>query len=213
MQVGSPDEVAYQIKWINKDKLTNRSELFNKSYDGEYLKKTNGRKQLKKALISGITGQDGSYLAELLLEKGYEVHGIKRRASIFNTQRIDHIFQDPHVPNPQLKLHYGDLTDTSNLTRLISEIEPDEIYILERSHMLLYLLRHQNIQQMSMRLVHCECLRRFAFWVWRRKLGFIRHHLQNYMGLFKKHRATRDDAILSSLSIRSFENVHLLDNG
>ena len=85
---------------------------------------------MKKALISGITGQDGSYLAELLLEKGYEVHGIKRRASIFNTQRIDHIFQDPHVPNPQLKLHYGDLTDTSNLTRLISEIEPDEIYNL-----------------------------------------------------------------------------------
>lgn len=85
---------------------------------------------MKKALISGITGQDGSYLAELLLEKGYEVHGIKRRASTFNTQRIDHIFQDPHLPNPQLKLHYGDLTDTSNLTRLISEIEPDEIYNL-----------------------------------------------------------------------------------
>jgi GDPmannose 4,6-dehydratase len=85
---------------------------------------------MKRALISGVTGQDGSYLAELLIEKGYEVHGIKRRASMFNTQRIDHIFQDPHVPNPHLKLHYGDLTDTSNLTRLISEIEPDEIYNL-----------------------------------------------------------------------------------
>ena len=84
----------------------------------------------KKALITGITGQDGSYLAEFLLEKGYEVHGIKRRASHFNTQRIDHIYQDPHEPHPKLKLHYGDLSDSSNLTRIISEIEPDEVYNL-----------------------------------------------------------------------------------
>ena len=84
----------------------------------------------KKALITGITGQDGSYLAEFLLEKGYEVHGIKRRASSFNTQRIDHIYQDLHAPNPKLKLHYGDLTDTSNLTRILREVEPDEIYNL-----------------------------------------------------------------------------------
>lgn len=84
----------------------------------------------KIALITGITGQDGSYLAELLLEKGYEVHGIKRRASSFNTERIDHIYQDPHFKNPKLFLHYGDLTDSSNLIRLIKEIEPDEIYNL-----------------------------------------------------------------------------------
>ncbi len=84
----------------------------------------------KIALITGITGQDGSYLAELLLEKGYEVHGIKRRASNFNTQRIDHIYQDPHAPNPQMKLHYGDLTDSSNLTRLLSMVQPDEVYNL-----------------------------------------------------------------------------------
>ncbi len=84
----------------------------------------------KTALITGITGQDGSYLAEFLLEKGYEVHGIKRRASSFNTQRIDHICQDLHAPAPQLKLHYGDLTDTSNLTRILREVEPDEIYNL-----------------------------------------------------------------------------------
>ena len=84
----------------------------------------------KVALITGITGQDGSYLAELLLEKGYEVHGIKRRSSLFNTDRIDHIYQDPHNPNPTLKLHYGDLTDTSNLTRIIAETMPDEIYNL-----------------------------------------------------------------------------------
>lgn len=86
--------------------------------------------QQKKALITGVTGQDGSYLAEFLLEKGYEVHGIKRRASLFNTQRVDHIYADPHGESSRFKLHYGDLTDTSNLTRLISQIEPDEIYNL-----------------------------------------------------------------------------------
>ena len=85
---------------------------------------------MKKALITGITGQDGSYLAEFLLEKGYEVHGMKRRSSSFNTQRIDHIYQDPHVNNQKFKLHYGDLTDTSNILRLLKEIEPDEIYNL-----------------------------------------------------------------------------------
>jgi len=85
---------------------------------------------MKTALITGITGQDGSYLAELLLEKGYEVHGIKRRASLFNTQRIDHIYEDPHVEHSRFKLHYGDLTDSSNLTRIISEVQPDEVYNL-----------------------------------------------------------------------------------
>lgn len=85
---------------------------------------------MKKALITGITGQDGSYLAELLLEKGYEVHGIKRRASLFNTQRVDHLFQDLHEEDVRFKLHYGDLSDASNLTRLLSEIRPDEVYNL-----------------------------------------------------------------------------------
>ena len=84
----------------------------------------------KKALITGITGQDGSYLAEFLLEKGYEVHGIKRRSSLLNTERVDHIYQDPHTSDARFKLHYGDLTDTSNLTRLVGEIAPDEIYNL-----------------------------------------------------------------------------------
>ena len=84
----------------------------------------------KKALITGITGQDGAYLTELLLEKGYEVHGIKRRASSFNTQRIDHLYQDPHIENRNLFLHYGDMTDTSNLIRIIQEVKPDEIYNL-----------------------------------------------------------------------------------
>ena len=84
----------------------------------------------KVALITGITGQDGSYLAEFLLEKGYTVHGIKRRASLFNTQRVDHIYQDPHVDNARFKLHYGDLSDTSNLIRIVQETQPDEIYNL-----------------------------------------------------------------------------------
>ena len=84
----------------------------------------------KVALITGITGQDGSYLAEFLLEKGYIVHGIKRRASSFNTARVDHIYQDPHTENARFKLHYGDLTDTSNITRIIQETQPDEIYNL-----------------------------------------------------------------------------------
>ncbi len=84
----------------------------------------------KVALITGITGQDGSYLAEFLLEKGYIVHGIKRRASSFNTQRVDHIYQDPHIENARFKLHYGDLTDTSNLVRIVQETQPDEIYNL-----------------------------------------------------------------------------------
>ena len=83
---------------------------------------------MKKAFITGITGQDGSYLAELLLEKGYEVHGLVRRSSSFNTGRIDHIYQDPHTPNPKLFLHYGDLTDGVNLTNLIHEIKPNEVY-------------------------------------------------------------------------------------
>ena len=87
-------------------------------------------KSQKVALITGVTGQDGSYLAELLLEKGYEVHGIKRRSSLFNTQRVDHIYQDPHTKNRNFILHYGDLSDSSNLVRLIQQIQPDEIYNL-----------------------------------------------------------------------------------
>jgi GDPmannose 4,6-dehydratase len=85
---------------------------------------------MKKALITGITGQDGAYLAELLLKKGYEVHGIKRRSSLFNTDRIDHLYHDPHEPDVKFKLHYGDLTDATNLIRIVQEVQPDEIYNL-----------------------------------------------------------------------------------
>ena len=85
---------------------------------------------MKKALITGITGQDGAYLAELLLGKGYEVHGIKRRTSLINTGRIDHLYKDPHEKNVKFKLHYGDLTDSTNIIRIIQEVQPDEIYNL-----------------------------------------------------------------------------------
>src|ERR1700742_1590422 len=84
----------------------------------------------KGALVTGITGQDGAYLAELLLNKGYDVHGIKRRSSLFNTDRVDHLYQDPHVDNQRFKLHYGDLTDSTNLIRIIQQVQPDEIYNL-----------------------------------------------------------------------------------
>ena len=85
---------------------------------------------MKRAFITGITGQDGAYLAELLLEKGYEVHGIKRRASLFNTARIDHLYQDPHESVVKFKLHYGDLSDSTNIIRIIQEVQPDEVYNL-----------------------------------------------------------------------------------
>lgn len=85
---------------------------------------------MKKALITGVTGQDGSYLTELLLSEGYEVHGIKRRASLFNTQRVDHLYQDPHIENQKFVLHYGDVSDSSNLVRIIQQVQPDEVYNL-----------------------------------------------------------------------------------
>ena len=93
-------------------------------------KKSTKKTMTKKALVTGITGQDGAYLAEFLLEKGYEVHGIKRRASIFNTDRIDHLYQDPHVENRNFILHYGDLTDATNLIRILQQVQPDEVYNL-----------------------------------------------------------------------------------
>ena len=84
----------------------------------------------KKALITGVTGQDGAYISELLLNKGYEVHGIKRRTSLINTQRVDHLYHDPHIDGKNFTLHYGDLTDSTNIIRLIQQIQPDEIYNL-----------------------------------------------------------------------------------
>ena len=100
---------------------------------------------MKKALITGITGQDGSYLAELLLEKGYEVHGIIRRASTFNTDRIEHLYNDPHINGTKLFLHYGDLADSTQLIKLLYDLEPDEIYNLARTIPRPRLFRHSRI--------------------------------------------------------------------
>ena len=105
---------------------------------------------MKVALITGITGQDGSYLAELLLSKGYEVHGLIRRSSSFNTGRIDHIYVDPHQPNPRLRLHYGDLMDGVGITNLIREIQPDEIYNLAaQSHVMVSFTMPQYTAQVD----------------------------------------------------------------
>jgi GDPmannose 4,6-dehydratase len=121
---------------------------------------------MKKALITGITGQDGSYLADFMLKKGYEVHGIKRPASLFNTDRIDHLYQDPHVANRNFILHYGDLTDSSNLIRIIQQVQPDEIY---------------NLGAQSHVAVSCGFWKRSEFSAWRRRAVFIRLPLPSFM--------------------------------
>ena len=136
----------------------------------------------KKALITGITGQDGSYLAEFLLEKGYEVHGIKRRASSLNTQRVDHIYEDPHTDKQNFILHYGDLTDSSNLTRILSEIEPDEVYNLgAQSHVAVSFETPEYTADVdaigSLRLL--EAIRFLGF---EKKQNSIKHRLLSYMG-------------------------------
>ena len=135
----------------------------------------------KVAIITGVTGQDGAYLAELLLKKGYIVHGIKRRASLFNTDRIDHLYQDPHVENKNFILHYGDLTDSTNLIRIIKQVQPDEIYNLAAmSHVAVsfdtpeYTANADGIgTYVSWKL--------FACLAWRRRLVFIKPLLPSFM--------------------------------
>ena len=141
---------------------------------------------MKRAIITGITGQDGSYLAEFLIEKGYEVHGIKRRASLFNTQRIDHIYQEPHAENKNLKLHYGDLTDTSNINRIISDIKPDEIYNLgAQSHVAVSFESPEYTADVDA-IGTLRLLEAIRFLGLENKTRFIRLRLQNYMGLCRK---------------------------
>jgi GDPmannose 4,6-dehydratase len=140
----------------------------------------------KVALITGITGQDGSYLAEFLLEKGYVVHGIKRRASSFNTERIDHLYQDPHVNHRDLILHYGDLSDTSNLVRIIQECQPDEIYNLgAQSHVAVSFESPEYTADVdgmgTLRIL--EAIRILGM---EKKTRFIKLRLPSCMGLFKR---------------------------
>ena len=122
---------------------------------------------MKKALITGVTGQDGAYLSEFLLKKGYIVHGIKRRSSLFNTSRIDHLYQDPHVDNRNFILHYGDLTDATNIIRIIQEVQPDEIYNLgAMSHVKVRFLKQSDCSDLQrrqefIRLLPLSCMARY----------------------------------------------------
>ena len=135
----------------------------------------------KKALITGVTGQDGSYLAEFLLEKGYEVHGIKRRASSLNTQRVDHIYEDPHTDKQNFVLHYGDLTDSSNLTRILSEVEPDEVYNLgAQSHVAVSFEAPEYTADVDA-MGTLRLLEAIRFLGLERKLDFTKPPLQSYM--------------------------------
>ena len=151
----------------------------------------------KRALITGMTGQDGSYLAEFLLAKGYEVHGIKRRASSFNTQRIDHIYQDPHEPNPKLRLHYGDLTDASNLTRIMRDVEPDEVYNLgAQCHVAVSFEAPEYTADVD-GIGTLRLLEAIRFLGLRRRLAFIRRRRQSSMVLCGRLKKKRRPSILA----------------
>ncbi len=165
----------------------------------------------KRALITGITGQDGSYLAELLLEKGYEVHGIKRRASSFNTQRVDHIYQDPHVNNRNFVLHYGDLTDSSNLTRIIQEVQPDEVYNLgAQSHVAVSFESPEytaDVDAMgTLRIL--EAIRLLGL---EKKTRFYQASTSELYGLVQETPQKENDSFLSAFAVCRGQNVRLLD--
>ena len=140
----------------------------------------------KKALITGITGQDGSYLAEFLLEKGYEVHGIKRRTSHSNRQRVDHIYQDPHVEGNCFTLHYGDLSDTSNLTRILRDIEPDEVYNLGAQFQVAVSFESPEYTADVDVIGTLRLLEAIRFWVSKRKQNFTKHQHLSYMVWYKR---------------------------
>ena len=155
----------------------------------------------KVALITGITGQDGSYLAELLLEKGYEVHGIVRRASLINTHRIDHIYE-------QIHLHYGDLTDATNIIGVIKKIEPDEIYNLgAQSHVKVSFEIPEYTAQVWMALELSEFLRLFAFLVWRKRLVSIKHLQVNCMVRYRKLRRQKPHLFIHVLHMELLNSM------
>ena len=166
---------------------------------------------MKRALITGITGQDGSYLAEFLLAKGYEVHGIKRRASSLNTQRIDHLFEDPHIQNARFKLHYGDLTDTSNLTRLIRDIEPDEIYNLgAQSHVAVSFEAPEYTADVDA-IGTLRILEAIRFLGLEQKTRFYQASTSELFGLVQETPQRETTPFLSPLALRCRQNVCLLD--
>ena len=146
---------------------------------------------MKKALITGVTGQDGSYLAEFLLAKGYEVHGIKRRASSFNTERIDHIYSDPHERNRRFILHYGDLTDSTNLIRILQEVQPDEIYNLAAQSHVAVSFEEPEYTANADALGALRLLEAIRILKLERKTRFIRHPLPNSTVWSRKFRKGR----------------------
>ena len=167
----------------------------------------------KKALISGITGQDGSYLAEFLLRKGYEVHGIKRRTSLFNTDRIDHLYEDPHVHHRNFILHYGDLTDSSSLVHIVQKVQPDEVYNLgAQSHVAVSFEQPEytaDVDAMgTLRLL--EAIRILGL---EKKTRFYQASTSELYWLGAAGSADREDAVLSALALRSGQALCLLDHG
>ena len=149
----------------------------------------------KKAIITGITGQDGSYLAEFLLEKGYEVHGIKRRSSSFNTERIDHLYQDPHESDGKFILHYGDLTDSTNLIRIIQQVRPDEIYNLgAQSHVGISFETPEYTANCDA-LGTLRILEAIRILKLEKKQSYIKQVLVNFMGKYKKSRKQKNSLL------------------
>ena len=152
---------------------------------------------MKKALITGITGQDGSFLAELLLEKGYAVHGIIRRSSVSTTERIDHL-----IAQNAISVHDGDLSDSSSLIRIINEVRPDEIYNLAAQSHVGVLLMHQNTREILMRWECYEFLKRFESWAWQRHVVFIRHLLPSFLARWKNAHKTNVHLFILTVHMR-----------
>ena len=158
------------------------------------------------ALITGTTGQDGAYLAEFLLGKGYVVHGIKRRSSSFNTERVDHLYQDPHGSGVKFFLHYGDMTDSTNLIRIIQEVQPaDKATFGSRS-------RRRNTPQMRMRLARCACSKQSGSFASRTKSDSIRPRPRSCSGWSKKCRRAKPRRFLPTLALRGGQALRLLDH-
>ena len=167
----------------------------------------------KKALITGITGQDGAYLAELLLEKGYEVHGIKRRASLFNTNRIDHLYRDPHERDVRLRLHYGDLTDATNLVRVIQQVQPDEIYNLAAQSHVAVSFETPEYTANSDALGTLRILEAIRILGLETSTRFYQASTSEMYGKVRRDAAEGDHAVLSALAVRRGQGVRVLDHG
>jgi GDPmannose 4,6-dehydratase len=172
-----------------------------------------GLHTMRKALVTGITGQDGAYLAEFLLKKGYEVHGIKRRSSLFNTQRIDHLYQDPHSEHPRLVLHYGDLTDTSSLVSTIQKIQPDEIYNLAAQSHVMVSFEEPEYTANADALGALRVLEAIRLLGPGQEDPFLPGLDLGDVRPGAGDAAVRDDALLSAFAVRRGQGLRLLDHG